>query len=258
MEHPEPITVIILSRNRPIYLWTCLDSLYRYTVHPVRFVLVDNASDDPTVREVVRGFERRGMFHKVEWHTENDPRRVLLAVREHFDGPNDKIVVIESDVAVFDTQPCWLTRMSDLLDANPDLGLLGSYIDTRDFIPLDAGRALLSDRDPDTADALLKAPSPERRLPAVPPSEDLIEPFNPPGRLLMTRKSLLPKLIFSTDFKVYAHAKKAGISCAIATKVRHRHLSLLNAFDYGDYDIRKRDFHYREMQAGEPVIGTEE
>lgn len=61
----EPITVLIQSRNRPLYLWACLDSLFTYTQRPARFILVDNASDDPAVLEVVRGFERRGMFAAV-------------------------------------------------------------------------------------------------------------------------------------------------------------------------------------------------
>ena len=56
-----PIAVIILSWNRPLYLWAALDSLYRHTRQPARFILVDNNSDDPGVRDVVTGFTRRGI-----------------------------------------------------------------------------------------------------------------------------------------------------------------------------------------------------
>ncbi|WP_135507094.1 hypothetical protein [Roseovarius aestuariivivens] len=254
MTAKQPITVVILSRNRPIYLWACLDSLYRYTRHPARFILTDNASDDPLIRDVVHGFERRGMFYKVEWHAKNDPTRVLQAVRTYMDGPGGKIVVIESDVTVFETEPCWLERMSDLMDENPELGLLGSYVDTRDFIAIEDIDTLLPDTHEAIAEAMIKARSPERALPSDPPDGPLIDPFNPPGRLLMARKSALSKLMFSVDGKVYQEAKKAGIRCAIATTVMHRHLSLLNAYDYRDYNMQARNRHFRKNREPQPVL----
>ncbi|WP_270732158.1 glycosyltransferase family 2 protein [Shimia sp. Alg240-R146] len=254
MAQVDPITVIIQCRNRPLYLWACLDSLYRHTHHPARFILTDNASDDPMVREVVRGFERRSMFHKVEWHSENDPTRLLQAVRTYSDGLGDKIVVFDSDVVVFDSDPCWLTRMSTLMDENPKLGLLGSYVDKRDFIPYDDIAPLLHDKTRAEANALTKATSPERDLPAIQPDEPLIDPFNPAGRLVMARKSILHKLVFSRDGQVYRHARKAGVQCAIATTVLHRHLSLLNAYDYSDYSMEARNAHFEKVSEPTPVV----
>lgn len=254
MSEPEPITVIIQSRNRPIYLWACLDSFYRYTKHPVRFVFFDNASDDPMVREVVRGFERRGMFHAVHWFDDNDSKRLLYVVRDYVDGPGDKIVVVDSDVAVFDTNPCWLGQMSALIDETPHLGLLGSYVDKRDFVPLEDIPTLLPDKSAAEAGELGKAFSLERDLPDVPPEEPLIDPFNPPGRLVMVRKGDLPKLAFMPDGDVYKMAQQNGIRCAIATQVRHRHLSFLNAYDYPDYDIMARSAHFRQNREGTPVF----
>jgi hypothetical protein len=67
-----PITVFIHSYNRPLYLWASLDSLYRGTRHPHRFVFLDMASDDRLVRQVVAGFERRGMFSGVVWSPRGD------------------------------------------------------------------------------------------------------------------------------------------------------------------------------------------
>ncbi|SFL16871.1 glycosyltransferase family 2 protein [Shimia haliotis] len=244
MTAPEPITVVILSRNRPLYLWACLDSLYRYTRHPARFVLTDNASDDPMVRDVVRGFERRGMFHAVEWHDENDPQRILKTVRDYVNGPADKVVAIESDVTVFDTDPCWLGRMNALMDDHPELGLLGSYVDKRDFIPVEDTEALVPDLPPNQAVMMIKTRSPERTLPDTPPDEALIDPFNPPGRLIMARKSMMSKIVYALDTRMYKHAKEAGIGCAIAPSVRHRHLSLLNAYDYPEFDVKKRREHF--------------
>ncbi|MCB1232977.1 MAG: hypothetical protein KDN19_22220, partial [Verrucomicrobiae bacterium] len=36
--------VFVISWGRPIYLWSCLDSLYRLTKTPCRIVLIDNYS----------------------------------------------------------------------------------------------------------------------------------------------------------------------------------------------------------------------
>lgn len=110
----EKITVMILSWNRPLYLWTCLDSLYRYTRRPARFIIVDNNSDDAMVRPIIEGFERRGMFHEVEWADTNSPTRIIEMFHKHRSISGEYFAYIESDVAVFDTDPCWLTRMCRL------------------------------------------------------------------------------------------------------------------------------------------------
>jgi hypothetical protein len=248
-----PLTVIVLSRNRPLYLWTCLDSLYRYTRHPARFVFVDNNSDDPGVRKVVAGFERRGMFEEVQWHETNSPKRIAEAVAQYRQSPGDYIVLIESDVAVFDTEPCWLSRMTALLDEHPRIGILGSYIDVRDFIDPDRARHVAPDLDPHTLDGLIKRHSPERSLMPVPPDQALIEPFSPPGRLVMVRKNILDAIPFGTDVYVYGMAKAAGIEAVITTRVMHRHLSLLNFFDYPDYDVRARDAFLEANAVGVPI-----
>ncbi|MEO0865066.1 MAG: glycosyltransferase family A protein [Pseudomonadota bacterium] len=238
----DPITVIILSRNRPLYLWACLDSLYSYTRHPARFVLVDNASDDPGVRDVVRGFERRGMFDVVEWHDRNDPKRAMDAIRRHGDG--DRFVYVESDVMITHTAPCWLSRMSTILTDHPELGYLGSYVDQRDFVAPEDGPDLLPGASEAEIAHMLKSHSPERGLPRMPPrNQTLIDPFNPPGRLLMVRTSILPRMVFGNDGQIYRHAKAQGIGVAITPRVKHRHLSLLNVYDYPDYDTEARNRH---------------
>jgi GT2 family glycosyltransferase len=249
----QPTTVIILSRNRPLYLWTCLDSLYRYTRHPARFVLVDNQSDDPGVRRVVAGFERRGMFDVVQWHDTNSAKRVAQAIAENRKSPGKYMVYVESDVAVFDTEPCWLSRMAAAMDENPQIGILGSYIDVRDFIDLTRAQRIAPDLDEYTRDSLIKLHSPERKLAPVPPREALIEPFNPPGRLIMLRKDIIDAIPFGTDDLIHRMAKAAGIDAAISTRVMHRHLSLLNFFDYPDYDVRARDAFVTANTIGVPI-----
>jgi hypothetical protein len=249
----DPITVIILSRNRPLYLWVCLDSLYRFTRHPARFILVDNQSDDPGIRKVVAGFERRDMFDEVWWNKTNSPTLIAEAIARNRDSPGKYLVTIESDVAIFDTNPCWLSCMSHIMDDNPKIGILGSYIDGRDFVDAAWARQRAPHIDQDTLDGLVKAHSVERSLPLVPPQQATIEPFNPPGRLLMIRKEIIDAIPFMSDGLLYQAAKAAGIGACIATQVRHRHLSLLNFFDYPDYNVRARDEFFKSQTIGTPI-----
>jgi GT2 family glycosyltransferase len=232
----EPITVIILSWNRPIYLWACLDSLFRYTRRSARFILIDNHSSDPEIDNVIRGFSKRGMFHKVERTESNSWEAVSELIYQYGTSCSEYFAFVESDVVVFDTYPCWLSRFCAAMDANPNLGMLGSYIDGRDFIDPATARTLAPEMHADRLAFLIKEHSPERQLPLAPPSDEVIEPFNPPGRLLMLRGSALERFPgLWEDWYLYLKLKEIGIEAGIATTVLHRHLSLLNFFDYPDY-----------------------
>lgn len=238
--HVEPITVFIFTWNRPLFLWACLDSLFRYTRRVTRFIVVDNNSDDPLVRTVIEGFARRGMFHHIEWSNTNQAGLWLDIIHEHKHLLGEYFAYVEGDVIVFDTEPCWLSRLSALMDGDPQLALLGSYIDTRDFVQPEFARRVAPHLDDFHRDGLIKAHSPERAL-GPPPAAPIIEPFNPPGRLLMIRTSILDWIKDGDDSMLYSQVKAAGLHAGIATEVRHRHLSLLNFFDYPDYDIHHRD-----------------
>ena len=102
----KPITVLISSRNRPIYLWACLDALWRHTSFPHRFILVDMASDDDLVAQVIRGFERRGMFAEVIRAERNDPAVLTRLVMHELDRWAPYFAYVESDVVVEETSPC--------------------------------------------------------------------------------------------------------------------------------------------------------
>ena len=249
-----PITVLILSWNRPIYLWVTLDALYRYTRHPARFILIDNHSDDPGVRRVIRGFERRGMFERVEWADTNSPTRAFEAMHKYRHLFGSFFVYIESDVAVFPSYPCWLGQFVGLMERHPSLAMLGSYVDGRDFIDPRHAAAFAPDLDEGTRGSLIKHDSPERRLSMIPPKQEIIEPdFNPPGRFMALRTELLDAVTLDVDDALWRNVMNAGFSAGIATGVRHRHLSLLNFWDYSDYDVAARDRHYAEAHRyGEP------
>lgn len=215
---PEPITVIILCWNRPLYLWACLDSLYRYTRHPARFILIDNHSDDPGVRQVIEGFQRRDMFFAVEWGETNSPTRGWEAMYKYREYLGDYFVYIEGDVAVFDTSPCWLTRMSLVMRGKPNMAMLGSYVDTRDFIDLAEARRQAPHLTEDQIRPLIKQDSPERELAPTPPAPPIVmiePPFNPPDRLVALRTSLLDKIQMGYDSFMYEQIKAAGLGAAI-------------------------------------------
>jgi GT2 family glycosyltransferase len=232
----EPITVIILSWNRPIYLWVCLDSLFRYTRRSARFILIDNHSSDPHVNSVIEAFDKRGMFHYIARTESNSWEAVHQLINEYGASSGEYFAFVESDIVVFDTHPCWLSRLCTVMDAQPKLGMLGSYIDGRDFIDVETARRLAPEMPSDRLAFLIKENSPERQLPSTPPSEIVIEPFNPPGRLLMLRRRVLEYISEPwEDWSLYLKLKEVGIEAGIATTVLHRHLSLLNLFDYPDY-----------------------
>ena len=159
----QPVPVIIVSRNRALYLWACLDSLFKFTGHPSLFILGDNGSDEPLVRQVVEGFERRGMFHSVLFRPENDPDLLEVLVKAHLDLIGKYFAFVESDVMVLPQEPCWLSRYVTLMEADEKLAMLGSFIDQSDFVSVERP-ADLSHLPGEATQFLIKSASPEQRL----------------------------------------------------------------------------------------------
>lgn len=230
-----PVYVFVRSYNRPLYLWSCLDSLFRHTTYPCRFVFVDNASTDPLVRDVTAGFERRGMFHAIHFMDRNHSSGQNIAFFRHRSALGRYFLLLDADIMVEQTDPCWLTRLLQLAERRPDLGVIGSYVDIRDFVdPAAARRA--GPHVPDAElDDLIKTHSPERRIPDS--RREIIQPFCPPGRLLLLRTEMFRNQGLPIgNARICRVAQAAGFGHGIATRVRHRHLSLMNFFDYPEYD----------------------
>lgn len=239
--------IFIISWERPLYLWACLDSLYRNTRTSCRFVLIDNASADPLVHQVISAFEARGLFHKVHRRTENSPSALAEAIHAHEHELGAHFGYIESDVMVLPSEPTWLERFQALVSAHPDLAMLGSLVDKSDFIdPAWATRHFPS-LSPAEIDFLIKRKSPERKLKDS-YDEPLIDPFNPPGRLLFLKTDFIKQVGILRDRLMYEAAKRLGYRGAIATGVRHRHLSFQNLFDYPETDIGNRDAFFKGLK----------
>jgi len=243
--------VFILSWERPLYLWACLDSLRRTTRTNCRFVLLDNASSDPLVHAVIDSFETRGFFHRVYRRTENSPYALTEALAAHKKELGGYFVYIESDVALLPANHCWLGKFMELCRANPDIAMLGSLVDKSDFVDPAWAAGRFVQMDAKRLDFLIKGKSPERQLEDN-PTEELIDPFNPPGRLLMLKTEFIDKVGDLPDRAMYREAKRLGYRAAIATHVRHRHLSLQNIFDYPNIDIDSRNNFFKTLEKGLP------
>lgn len=239
--------IFILCWERPLYLWACLDSLYRNTPIPRRFVLIDNASRDPLVSQVIRAFEARGLFHRVHRRSENSPDALAEAVAAHLGELGGYFGYIESDVLVPPSEPCWLQRFLDITAANPDIGMLGSLVDKTDFVDRDWAAKRFPQLSAKQIFFLVKPKSPERNLKDS-YAEPLIDPFNPPGRLLFLKTEMIKQTGILRDSLLYEECKRLGYRACIATGVKHRHLSFQNIFDYPGTDNDTRTAFFKAMQ----------
>jgi GT2 family glycosyltransferase len=249
-----PITIFVISWGRPIYLWTCLDAIWRLTKSATRVILLDNAHPDPLVTEVISAFERRGLFSEVVRFSTNAFTNVQSAYRERLHDIGPLHVYMDSDAVLCDRPGCWLADMLRILEDNPQIGMLGSLIDTRDFV--DAATALrLTNGDAESAEFLAKLRSPERGFIDAPewanPKKDFfyLEPpcpiGNPPGRLTLLRTDVMQEVGFEADAALAASFRQRGMKPALTAQVRHRHMSLLNLFDYHAYERHQRDFFFK-------------
>lgn len=238
--------VFILSWERPLYLWACLDSLRTQTKVPCRFVLLDNDSQDPLVHRVIESFEGRDLFHAVHRCKDNSPHALMDAVQEHRAEIGDYFGFIENDVVLLPSQPSWLEEFQRLVSADPKLGMLGSLIDKSDFIDPVWAAQRFKGLPEKQLEFLTKSKSTERAL-ADHYDEELIDVINPPGRLLFLRTEAMLQTGDLPDYRLSLAMKERGYKCGIATRVRHRHLSLANAFDYPEYDQVGRDAFFRRL-----------
>ena len=237
--------VFVLNWERPIYLWTCLDTFYRHTTAEARFVFADNASTDPGVAPVIDAFERRGMFHAVYRGATNDPMRFPRMIEDHWDEIGDYLVLLEADTAILESDPCWLSIMTQEMDRDPEIGSLGSRVYQPDFVPLKEARRLRPDLSEEDLAFLIKAKAPMRRY--VHTDEPLVSPHNPPLRLLMMRKTAYEEVGFGRDTLIHKRMKQAGWKSLISTRVVHRHLSLLNIYDYPEYGRGHRNAFFNRQ-----------
>ncbi len=233
----EIVYIFIRCWNRPLHLWASLDSFFRNTRTPCRFVLIDNASDDPLVDEIILSFDRRGMFHSIHRMEENSPENMERVFAQHRPELGTFVVLADADVTVDAGDPDWLSRMVSVIRTRPKLGLLGTYVDLSDFVSASRAKQVAPDMPEALLMELIKARSPERNQPDA-GTADLVNPYDPAGRLLLARTETLNMTgALIGNKRLCEAAVKAGYDVGITPRVEHRHLSLLNLFDYPEYDF---------------------
>lgn len=129
MDHP--VDIIMLSHNRLEHLVATVDALEAHTRTPYRLTIVDNASG-PEVRNWLAA--NRGRFDRIIWSSENEMLEAFnrgMAVTT-----SDPFIVTDPDLVVPDLEPCWLTRMLDLMERHPDFGLIGIGLDQSNLPPV--------------------------------------------------------------------------------------------------------------------------
>lgn len=245
-----PITIFFISWGRPLYLWQSLDALWRYTQTAARVVLLDNAHPDPLVGEVINAFERRGLFSEIIRFPTNNISNITSAYKERLKEAGPLHVYLESDAVICESSYCWLYEMRRIMEENPNIGMLGSLIDDRDFVDPEVALKLTGG-DAVAAEFLAKLCSVERKFINAPRWADTSRDFffteppcpigNPPGRLMMLRTDIIRENGFQIDSILAESFKARGMKTAVTAKVRHRHLSLLNIYDYNDYSREQRN-----------------
>jgi hypothetical protein len=197
------------------------------------------------VGHVIASFEKRGLFREVVRFPTNSFENIKSAYRERLQHVGPLHVYMESDAILCERSGCWLGEMQRIMAANPAIGMLGSLIEPRDFVTAEVALRLTGD-DPATAAFLAKLGSPAW----ADTSRDFFstEPpcpiANPPGRLLMLRTDSMVDIGLQPDADLAAEFRRRGMRPSVTPLVRHRHLSLLNVFDYEDYSRDARDAFY--------------
>lgn len=250
----DTITIFLASWGRPIYLWTCLDALWRNTRLPFQVVLLNNAHPDRLqsifVEEVIASFSARNMFADIVMFNDNSFENIKQAYMSRLNDVGTHHIFMESDAVICEQNNCWLETMKRIMMDNPAIGMLGSMIDARDFVSKETALSLVNNNQ-EMANFLAKLNSPERgfinsSVWTNSSAEYFVteHPFpisNPPGRLLMLHTETMISLGLHPDGALAQKFRQRGMSPAITPQVKHRHLSLLNIYDYKDYCPESRN-----------------
>ena len=253
------ILIFVVSHGRPIYLWNCLDALFRHTQTPARVVLADNWHPDREVDRVIAGFEKRGLVHELHRFDTNSVQNIATVYENALKSAGPFHVFLESDACIVPIAgKCWLSEMKRIFESRPEIGMLGSAIDTTDFVVRSATElACTEHKQTEEIQFLAKLNSPERAFldddSWFKPTRDFFytEPpcplSNPPGRLLMLSTPVVQEAGWLPDAKLAEQFRLRGMRPAISPKIRHRHLSLLNIFDYPESSASERNAFFRSL-----------
>ena len=226
------VPIIYQSWERPLYLWSSLDSLSKCDLTGSQFLCLDNNSSEKLVKDVLKAYRKRGLIDQILFFNQNSPFNLKNQIEKILLTSCEYIVYVESDVKIESQYREWLKIYLNIMNDNPKMGILGSLCDKSDFINLKNVEKKY--------EKILKINSPEKKF-ILDPDLKFSDPFNPPGRLLIARTKAIKEVGWASDAQLYQRMKKGGWSSGITPLVVHRHLSLQNYYDYPDYDMENRD-----------------
>lgn len=110
------VSVIVLTHNKRLYTWACLDSLLRSEGVEVEAIVVDNASTDGTVdllAEMKQEFRRRGWA--LRWLANPENVGCCVGRNQGLDmAYGDYCVFMDNDIVV--AEPQWALRLISALE----------------------------------------------------------------------------------------------------------------------------------------------
>lgn len=239
----EPHMILMLVHDRPIYTYMTLDSFQRATQSPYALVVFHHLSADPLVQKVLDSFVARGVISEiVEISDEHvDYPSILAAAMARGLGEKEFFYFLENDVVIEKADRCWIDRMQAAFRADPGLAMVGSAIDTSDFIDPEVLAAQMGRPLDEHELEVIKARSPERGQ-RFENGTMVGTVHNVPGRFLGLRTKAITEGVLNVDWLMDAALRQRGWKTRILHDVRHRHLSLLNYYDYFDY-YQRRETH---------------
>jgi len=103
-----------------------LESIWERTKTPYRLIIVDNCSNDGTVKWL-RNKKKQG---KIDELVEiKEPQGLCHAYNEGFKLVSSKyFITTQDDLLLPDLKPCWIPVMKDLLDRHPEYGAVAMRV----------------------------------------------------------------------------------------------------------------------------------
>ncbi len=209
------LDVVILNWNAPDDTLTCLHDLARWEATPLRLWAVDNASADDSVARIRTAFPHVAVLpsdRNLGFAGGNN-----LALRRALEAGATHILLLNNDATITESD---LHRLMALLDAHPDLGILGPTL-----WDADAPERLLSAGGRDIVRHLV---SHVRELPAE--GEVRIVDYVPGACVLIRAAALRQVGLFDADYffggemaDLCARAHRAGWASAVAGDARALH-----------------------------------
>jgi len=120
------IDIVLLTFNRRKILQRTLESIWARTKTPYRLIIVDNNSNDGTVKWL-RNKKKQGMIDELVEITE--PQGLCHAYNEGFKLVRSKyFITTQDDILPPDLKPDWFIQMKDLLDRHSEYGAIAMRV----------------------------------------------------------------------------------------------------------------------------------